>query len=130
MFSLLLFEYFVVPCLFTFSLIQCCFRKLALLCQSCLVLHRLLHFQLMVHRRSSKFYAAFYLYVFKLLLFVSCLVDVFLKNFFFSFSQLNEVLVPNPFDRPRAVFMVEVRGVGGTDSTLNIEFSTSFHHFK
>jgi hypothetical protein len=26
--------------------------------------------------------------------------------------QLNEVLMPNPFDRPRAVFMLEVRGTG------------------
>lgn len=83
----------------------------------------------MAHLRSSKFYAAFYLYNFKPLFFVSCLVDVSLKKLFFCFSQLNEVLVPNPFNRPRAVFMLEVRGVGGTDPALNNEFSTSFHHF-
>lgn len=26
--------------------------------------------------------------------------------------QLNEILVPNPFDRPHAVFMLEVQGTG------------------
>lgn len=30
-----------------------------------------------------------------------------------SSSKLNEVLVPNPFDRPRAVFLLEVKGVEG-----------------
>ncbi|XP_062165967.1 uncharacterized protein LOC133872450 isoform X2 [Alnus glutinosa] len=43
-------------------------------------------------------------------------------------SKLNEVLMPNPFDRPRAVFMLEVRG---TDPKLvvnsdNAMFSTAF----
>lgn len=31
----------------------------------------------------------------------------------FIFLQLDEVLLPNPFDRPRAVFMLEVRGIEG-----------------
>lgn len=26
--------------------------------------------------------------------------------------QLNDVLMPNPFDRPRAVFMLDVQGTG------------------
>lgn len=33
--------------------------------------------------------------------------------FIFIILQLNEVLVPNPFNRPRAVLMLEVRGVVG-----------------
>lgn len=32
---------------------------------------------------------------------------------FIFFWQLNQVLVPNPFNRPRAVFMLEVTGVDG-----------------
>jgi len=36
-----------------------------------------------------------------------------------SSSKLDEVLLPNPFDRPRAVFMLEVRGV--EDPSLFIE---------
>ncbi|KAI3706238.1 hypothetical protein L6452_23843 [Arctium lappa] len=31
-----------------------------------------------------------------------------------SSEKLNEVLMPNPFDRPRAVFMLEIDGVEGT----------------
>ncbi|XP_059448694.1 uncharacterized protein LOC132179909 isoform X1 [Corylus avellana] len=43
-------------------------------------------------------------------------------------SKLNEVLMPNPFDRPHAVFMLEVRG---TDPELvvnsdNAKFSSAF----
>ncbi|KAL5542563.1 hypothetical protein UlMin_010273 [Ulmus minor] len=36
-----------------------------------------------------------------------------------SSSKLNDVLVPNPFQRPRAVFMLEVRGVD--DSNLMVQ---------
>jgi hypothetical protein len=31
---------------------------------------------------------------------------------FFDF-QLNKVLLPNPFDRPRAVFLVQIDGFNG-----------------
>ncbi|GFY93028.1 putative type 1 membrane protein [Actinidia rufa] len=31
-----------------------------------------------------------------------------------SSSKLNEVLMPNPFDKPRAVFMLDVRGAEGS----------------
>jgi hypothetical protein len=36
--------------------------------------------------------------------------------------QLNEVLVPNPFDRPHAVFMLEVRG---TDPKLMVNLDNA-----
>lgn len=45
-------------------------------------------------------------------------------------SKLNEVLVPNPFDRPRAVFMLEVRGVGDpklTDDLDNTQLFDAYH---
>lgn len=31
----------------------------------------------------------------------------------YDFLQLNEILVPNPFNRPRAVFLLEVNGYNG-----------------
>ncbi|KAK9180354.1 hypothetical protein WN943_029563 [Citrus x changshan-huyou] len=45
-------------------------------------------------------------------------------------SKLNEVLVPNPFDRPCAVFMLEVRGVGDpklTDDLDNTQLFDAYH---
>eukprot|EP00262_Sarcandra_glabra_P001162 TRINITY_DN11180_c0_g1_i1.p1 TRINITY_DN11180_c0_g1~~TRINITY_DN11180_c0_g1_i1.p1 ORF type:complete len:379 (-),score=59.06 TRINITY_DN11180_c0_g1_i1:320-1456(-) len=40
-----------------------------------------------------------------------------------SSSKLNEVLVSNPFDRPRAVFMLEITGVA--DSLLPVDYPNS-----
>ncbi|KAL5097701.1 hypothetical protein RYX36_002028 [Vicia faba] len=44
-----------------------------------------------------------------------------------SSSKLNEVLVPNPFNRPRAVFLLEVNGIKGLESIAqdNTMFSKS-----
>ncbi|KAM5552698.1 hypothetical protein ABKV19_025088 [Rosa sericea] len=39
-------------------------------------------------------------------------------------SKLNEVLVPNPFNRPRAVFVLEVRGIA--DPTLVVKQKSMF----
>ncbi|RDX97329.1 hypothetical protein CR513_19912 [Mucuna pruriens] len=45
-----------------------------------------------------------------------------------SSSKLNEVLVPNPFKRPRAVFLLEVNGINGLGRIVkdNPMFSNSF----
>ncbi|OAY28238.1 uncharacterized protein LOC110602152 isoform X2 [Manihot esculenta] len=40
-------------------------------------------------------------------------------------SKLNEVLMPNPFDRPRAVFMLEVTGVNDLVAPANSMFSNA-----
>ncbi|XP_050219003.1 uncharacterized protein LOC126669558 [Mercurialis annua] len=37
-------------------------------------------------------------------------------------SKLNEVLMPNPFDRPRAVFLLEIAGVNDLGSSENAMF--------
>ena len=44
-----------------------------------------------------------------------------------SSSKLNEVLIPNPFNRPRAVFLLEVNGINGLEKTVqdNTMFSKS-----
>ncbi|KAJ9182416.1 hypothetical protein P3X46_006413 [Hevea brasiliensis] len=41
-------------------------------------------------------------------------------------SKLNEVLLPNPFDRPRTVFMLEVTGVNDLDAPQIGMFSNAF----
>ncbi|KAL2341561.1 hypothetical protein Fmac_009501 [Flemingia macrophylla] len=45
-----------------------------------------------------------------------------------SSSKLNEVLIPNPFKRPRAVFLLEVNGINGLGKIVqdNPMFSNSF----
>ncbi|XP_019425545.1 PREDICTED: uncharacterized protein LOC109334302 isoform X1 [Lupinus angustifolius] len=45
-----------------------------------------------------------------------------------SSSKLNEVLSPNPFNRPCAVFLLEVNGVNGLEKTIqdNAMFGSSF----
>ncbi|KAL6971081.1 hypothetical protein U1Q18_030764 [Sarracenia purpurea var. burkii] len=46
-----------------------------------------------------------------------------------SSSRLNEVLMPNPFSRPRAVFMLDVRGAEDSDfmvHSANALFSSAF----
>lgn len=102
------FDFSICWCVFLCSsLIQCRYRKFVLPFQSCLVLHLLLHLQQMVHLRLLKFYA--------LLSCLSSVVEAVTNSFIFYFFilQLNEVLMPNPFNRPRAVLMLEVRGVAG-----------------
>ena len=44
-----------------------------------------------------------------------------------SSSKLNEVLIPNPFNRPRAVFLLEVNGINGLEKIVqdNAMFSKS-----
>ncbi|XP_057429518.1 uncharacterized protein LOC130722713 isoform X2 [Lotus japonicus] len=44
-----------------------------------------------------------------------------------SSSKLNEVLIPNPFNRPRAVFLLEVNGINGLEKIVqdNAMFSSS-----
>ncbi|KAK2394618.1 putative type 1 membrane protein [Trifolium repens] len=44
-----------------------------------------------------------------------------------SSSKLNEVLIPNPFNRPRAVFLLEVNGINGFEKIVqdNVMFSKS-----
>ena len=37
-----------------------------------------------------------------------------LSKFLMSLLQLNEILMPNPFNRPRAVFLLDVRGAEGS----------------
>ncbi|KDP39383.1 hypothetical protein JCGZ_01140 [Jatropha curcas] len=41
-------------------------------------------------------------------------------------SKLNEVLMPNPFDRPRAVFVLEVTGVNDMVNPENALFTNAF----
>ncbi|KAJ9129030.1 hypothetical protein P3X46_034205 [Hevea brasiliensis] len=41
-------------------------------------------------------------------------------------SKLNEVLMPNPFDRPRSVFMLEVTGVNDLVAPANAMFSNAY----
>ena len=45
-----------------------------------------------------------------------------------SSSKLNDVLIPNPFKRPRAVFLLEVNGINGLGNLVqdNPMFSNSF----
>ncbi|KAG5005844.1 hypothetical protein AAZX31_09G025500 [Glycine max] len=45
-----------------------------------------------------------------------------------SSSKLNDVLIPNPFKRPRAVFLLEVNGINGLGNIVqdNPMFSNSF----
>ncbi|KAE9594843.1 hypothetical protein Lal_00013207 [Lupinus albus] len=45
-----------------------------------------------------------------------------------SSSKLNEVLSPNPFNRPRAVFLLEVNGITGLEKNIqdNAMFGNSF----
>ncbi|KAJ1420888.1 hypothetical protein SESBI_14036 [Sesbania bispinosa] len=45
-----------------------------------------------------------------------------------SSSKLNEVLIPNPFNRPRAVFLLEMNGINGLEKFVkdNAMFSNSF----
>ncbi|XP_073012743.1 uncharacterized protein [Typha latifolia] len=40
-----------------------------------------------------------------------------------SSSKLNEVLLANPFDRPHAVFLLEVNGIDGADPLLSMDNS-------
>ena len=42
-------------------------------------------------------------------------------------SQLNKVLSPNPFDRPHAVFMLEVTGIKGQYLQLRNQFLYNCH---
>lgn len=48
-------------------------------------------------------------------IFVIGLID---DNILF-FVQLNDVLIPNPFKRPRAVFLLEVNGINGLWPWIN-----------
>ncbi|XP_061339691.1 uncharacterized protein LOC133286308 [Gastrolobium bilobum] len=45
-----------------------------------------------------------------------------------SSSKLNEILIPNPFNRPRAVFLLEVNGINGLEKIVqdNAMFGNSF----
>lgn len=52
-------------------------------------------------------------------LFILNFVTVKLWHFGPLHSQLNEVLAPNPFDRPHAVMILEVSGVEGQSFQLN-----------
>ncbi|KAJ0035618.1 hypothetical protein Pint_25387 [Pistacia integerrima] len=45
-------------------------------------------------------------------------------------SKLNEVLVPNPFNRPRAVLMLEVRGVADPKLVVDLDSTRLFDAFN
>lgn len=93
-----------VPIITLHSPIQCCPQKLELQYQSYLVFHHPWHFQLLVHLRLLKFLLSE--------LGFSTVFMLGLVHNFVCLLQLNEVLMPNPFDRPRAVFILEVQGTG------------------
>lgn len=42
---------------------------------------------------------------------MSLVLQRLIYNIVFLF-QLNEILMPNPFDRPRAVFILDIQGTG------------------
>lgn len=56
-------------------------------------------------------------------------IEFFIFLNFHLLLQLNEVLMPNPFNRPRAVFMLEVKGVEGRITWLESSCSAEFLKF-
>lgn len=105
---------------------QCCYLKLVLPHQSYLVFHHPLHFQLLAHLRSR--FLVLPVLSNKFVSFPISFLRSFNSKISNAFLQLNEVLISNPFDRPRAVFMLEVSGVYGTFTFHKSSFSLILLH--